>query len=193
MITAALGLVTKLPFVTSALSWLSAKRSAVMHYGALLLLVIVAGFAIGAWYQAYELKLRLAQTETSVEIEKANNESLRSRLTTVENINENQTALIGNLQEQRVTDSITVVGLVKQVETLNKQDKSLNQKIDGLEKLSEKVKDFYRLPVPAEIDCVFTGACKVTPIKTGAGDTNSNGVSKAGATPNTNKPVSSTR
>ena len=157
-------LLSKLPFLATAATFVKTRSRLAIEYGLIAVLIAVAGFTFSLWLSKGETEKELSQAKTSLA-------SVQGRLNSVEQINQTQEATIGELKELRLIDAQALTGLLSDYKTLSKSDTRARKRLDTLEKTNEVVRNYLDQRIPPDLACLLNDTCGAT----GTGDTGREG------------------
>ncbi len=163
-----LPLLTKLPWLASAVSFIKNKNRLLIEYALIALLVTVSGFTLTLW-------LSKERAENSLITTQAELGEVARRLGIVEFINVQQEATIASLKELRVLDAQVLTGLFKDYRSLVANDARARERLENLEQSNETVRQYLDYIIPPELACLLNATCE-----TGDGDKNGEGDSASG-------------
>lgn len=146
-------LLTKLPWIASALGFFKNKKRLVIEYVLLAVLVAVAGFTFTMWLQKERTENALAKTQGELS-------TVQSRLTLVEAVNTQQEQTITDLKELRLEDAKALGGLLTDYKSLAENDARVRRRLSNLEQTNEAVRNYLNQPIPPELVCVLHGTCE---------------------------------
>ena len=140
-----LSFLKKVPFLGTAISFVTSNARLVIEYVLIALAVAGAATAIALWYRTNYLEAR--------------NDELRERVVNAEVINEAQDKTISDLQALRQQDAAVMAGLVTDYAKLSKSDATARKKLSELEKQNANVRDYLDQPLPPELACMLNNSC----------------------------------
>lgn len=141
-------IITKLPFIGTLLSSLSAKKRLFIEYLLIAAVITIAGFTFSMWLAKTQTELSLAQTQTELA-------NVTSRLTTIEFVNEQNQAFITRLKELRARDAKALSGLLQDQQAISAHNTALQRRLDKLEKVDETVQPYLNSDIPASLICLL--------------------------------------
>lgn len=147
-----LSLLSKIPFLGTAATFLTSKFRLVIEYALIAAVVIIAGVAVALWGAKKKTELVLAQTETRLT-------TSESRLSTVESVNQANLETINQLTSLRSKDASAIDGLLTDYRSLSNNDTAVRTRLQTLERSNEAVRDYLNQPVPTELACLLNGTC----------------------------------
>lgn len=139
-----LSFLKKVPFLGTAISFVTGNARLVIEYVLIALAIAGAATAIALWYRTNYLEAR--------------NDELRERVVNVEVINEAQDKTISDLQALRQQDAAVMAGLVTTTPS-SKSDATARKKLSELEKQNANVRDYLDQPLPPELVCMLNNSC----------------------------------
>lgn len=145
-------LLTKLPWLASALGFMKNKKRLVIEYALIAVLVAVAGFTFTMWLSKERIEKSLLTTQLELQ-------TVSSRLNSVEEVNQAQEATISELKELRLKDAQALTGLLTDYKTLADNDYRARQRLSSLEKSNETVRNYLNQPIPPDLVCLLNNTC----------------------------------
>lgn len=145
-------LLTKLPWLASALGFMKNKKRLVIEYALIAVLVAVAGFTFAMWLSKERTEKSLLTTQLELQ-------TVSSRLNSVEEVNQAQEATISELKELRLKDAQALTGLLTDYKTLADNDYRARQRLSSLEKSNETVRNYLNQPIPPDLVCLLNNTC----------------------------------
>lgn len=144
-----------------------------IEYALIALVIIAAGLSV-------TLKMQLLRQEVHIEKLSGEVESTKSRLTTIEEVNEAQRGVIQDLSDLRKEDGSSILRLMTSYEQLSLADKKLRAKLSNLEN-NDEARTFLDDPVPASVGCLWDDSCEAPATGKAPGDTGGASANTAGA------------
>jgi hypothetical protein len=141
------GLFAKLiafPMIGKVLGFFKSKHRLVIEYVLIALLLATAGFTLSMWLSKGRTEKALTTVQT--ELTRA-----KSRLNSVEQINQAQQATIKDLRDLRAKDALALTGLADDMARLGLRDQDMRRQISELEKSNATVSEYLNQPIPTEL------------------------------------------
>ena len=108
-------LLTKLPWLASAMGFFKNKTRLVIEYILIAVIVAAAGFTFSMWLSKERTEKSLLTTQNELL-------TVQQRLGAVESVNQQQEATIGELKELRLQDAQALTGLLTDYKVLADND-----------------------------------------------------------------------
>lgn len=140
-----LGLLTKIPFLGTAIGFVSSKKRLIIEYALIAVVLSLAAVTFTLWLQKRTTDQKL--------------ETVQASLTTLEVANQIQDKTIDDLKDLRKRDAHALDGLLSDFKVLAEHDNTVRRKLRNLETTNEAVRDYLNKPVPAELACVLDNTC----------------------------------
>lgn len=147
-ITALLEAATNLPVVGKGASWILHKKRLLIEYLLLGFSIAIGGLAFSLWLTRAEVRQELATVSTELAV-------VNGRVGIIEMQNAQLKTAADKLRLMREEDSRAMNALLKELETLSKQDLEVREKLHELETTNEAVRDLRKRPIPPELNCVL--------------------------------------
>lgn len=147
-----LNFLKSIPFVGTAVGFLTSKFRLVIEYGLIAAVVTLCAVAVSLWGAKKRTELNLATTETRLV-------RTESRLTTVESVNQAHEETIKDLKTLRGQDAKALDGLLNDYRILAQSDTKVRTRLHNLENSNANVRDYLSLPVPVELRCLLNNTC----------------------------------
>lgn len=157
-------LLTKLPWLASALGFFKHKTRLVIEYVLIAVIVAVAGFTFTMWLSKERTEKSLLTTQNELQ-------TVQQRLGAVESVNRQQQETIGELKELRLQDAQALTGLLTDYKVLADNDARARNRLVTLEKSNETVRNYLNRHIPPDLACLLNNTC----------DTGNSGSDKDGA------------
>ncbi len=143
---AAIPLISKLPFIGTALNFFIQKKRLVIEYLLIAILLGTAGALVTLWLQKQGLDKRL--------------ESTLERVTVLEITTQQAEEAITNLKNMRARDARALEGLINDFKSLSEDDSRVRSRLKKLEASNETVRKYLDSPVPIALQCLLDGTCE---------------------------------
>lgn len=127
-------------------SFFVSKKRLIVEYVLLALLIVTAATTFTMWAGKRNALLKL--------------ESVQTRLSIVEDVNEVQGKTITGLMELRNKDSIALERVLADFKQMAQNNSEAENRLEDLESKNEIVRDYLNSPVPLDLQCVLTPGCK---------------------------------
>ena len=134
-------LLSKIPFLGTASSWVLGNLRTVIEYALVALLMAIGGTALTLWFKTQAL-------ETKAEI-------LQSNLASEQVINSYQTQAIREYQDLRERDAKAMSTITKSMEVIASNKATQKEKLVTLEKNNALVRETLNTPVPPSLNCLY--------------------------------------
>ena len=138
-------LLSKVPFVGTAVSFVTGNIRLVIEYVLIALVIACAASALTLWYRTNALE--------------GKNETLIDRVSKVEGINEQQDATIVTLRDLRERDGKVINALVKDFDEILGSDTLRRKELRELETKDENVRAYLDQPLPSSLACLLNHTC----------------------------------
>jgi hypothetical protein len=163
-------LLNQIPFIGSALSFVTGNIRTVIEYALVALLMAIGGTAITLWFKTKALESKA--------------DALQYNLSLEQTVNNYQTQAIRDYQNLRERDAKAMDTIVRSMDVLASKNSSHKQKLSTLEKNNALVRETLNAPVPSALNCLYNpSTCEQ------GGDKGREGV----ASPSPVQPVQGTR
>lgn len=139
-----IALLSKIPFIAKAVSFVVSKRRLLCEYGLIAAVVITGGFTVGQWYSKQRMTTQLAQVEAELA-------TVGSRLVLVEAVNDAHEQTLNSLRELRARDAVALEGLLNDYRELSLRDMQVRSQLNELRKSNENVEMYLAQPVPDKL------------------------------------------
>ena len=145
-------LLTKLPWLASALGFFKNKTRLVIEYVLIAVIVAAAGFTFSMWLSKERTEKSLLTTQNELR-------TVQQRLGAVESVNQQQQETIGELKELRLQDAQALTGLLTDYKVLADNDARARNRLATLEKSNETVRNYLNQPIPLDLVCLLNRTC----------------------------------
>ena len=145
-------LLTKLPWLASAMGFFKNKTRLVIEYILIAVIVAAAGFTFSMWLSKERTEKSLLTTQNDLS-------TGWRRLGAVESVNQAQEATIGELKELRLQDAHALTGLLTDYKVLADNDARARNRLATLEKSNETVRNYLNQPIPPDLMCLLNRTC----------------------------------
>lgn len=140
-----------------------------IEYALIAVVLATAGLAVTLKMQTYRQETSITSLKSDFEAEKVKVERANERLDLVEGVNEAQAKVIDTLGGQREKDNLAVTKLLNTYQALRDNDQKLRDKLDELEKTDADAKNYFDIPMPESVACLYDDSCADPPAKGGSG------------------------
>lgn len=145
-------LLTKLPWLASALAFFENKTRLVLEYVLIAVIVAVAGFTFTMWLSKERTEKSLLTTQNELQ-------TVQQRLGAVESVNLQQQETIAELKELRFQDAQALMGLLTDYKVLANNDAHARNRLATLEQANETVRNYLNQRIPPDLACLLNNTC----------------------------------
>lgn len=147
------------------MSLITSKVRLWIEYALIAVVLATVGLAVTLKMQTYRQETSISNLKADVESEKVRVERVTERLELVEGVNDAQAKVIETLGGQREKDNLAVTKLLNTYQTLRDNDQRLRDKLDDLEKTDADAKNYFDIPMPESVACLYDDSCTDPPAK----------------------------
>ena len=139
-----------------------------IEYVLIAVVLATVGLAVTLKMQTIRQETSISNLKSDFEAEKVKVERATERLDLVEGVNDAQAKVIESLGGQREKDNLAVTKLLNATQALRDQDQKLRDKLDELEKTDADAKNYFSIPIPESVACLYDDSCADPPAKGGS-------------------------
>lgn len=126
------------------------KKRLMIEYVLIAVIIASAATVFTLWLQNRKQDDKLTTASQTID-------GLKTRIQTVEFVNETQEQTIKTLNDLREQDALALGGLMTDYDRLSERDKSVQKQLAELEKNNAKVRSYLNQPLPPELRSLLEG------------------------------------